>query len=744
MTHLSKKPPDTVLACPRRTEQPVPNPVEVLRIIMKTRYLLLTLTVGLAVVAGGCAGEHSTEENTMTAGENPFFVEWTDPFGAPPFDEIVPVHYVPAYELGMTDHKAEISAIVNNPEAPTFENTIEPLERSGEMLGRVSVFVSNQNGAHTNDETQAVVKEMAPILSAHYTDISLNQELFQRVAAVWDQKSELDLDSEQAMLLKDTYNSFVRNGARLEGEARERMRAINEELSTLGVSFSDNLLAEMNAPALLIEDAADLEGLPDDVVAAAAGVATAAGLDGKWAFNLQRTSWTPFLTYSERRDLREKLYRAYMNLGSNGNEYDNREVAARIAALRVERAQLLGYKTHAEYVLEERMAETPDRVFDLLERVWAPALATAKQEASDLQAMIDAQGGGFKLEPWDWFYYSEMIRAEKYDFDVATVKPYFELNNVLAGTLDVATRLFGITFEERTDIPVYQEDVKVYEVKDADGSHLALLYTDYFARASKRGGAWMNTYREQYKVGGEDIRPLVANHANFSKPVGDDPALLTLDEVKTLFHEFGHALHGILADGTYESLSGTNVYWDFVELPSQMMENWAMHPDVLPTYATHYETGEPIPQELIDKLDATSKFNQGFITGEYVAASLLDMKWHTLTETEQKDALAFEAEVMDEIGMIDSIITRYRTPYFGHVWGGGYASGYYSYLWAEVLDADAFEYFKEQGIFNPELAQSYRENILEPGGSEHPMALYLRFRGQEPSVEPLLARRGFQ
>ena len=389
------------------------------------------------------------------------------------------------------------------------------------------------------------------------------------------------------------------------------------------------------------------------------------------------------------------------------------------------------------------MAETPDRVFDLLNRVWQPAIATAKQEAAELQAMIDSSSGGLSLEPWDWFFYSEKIRTEKYDFDVATVKPYFELNNVLEGTLDVATRLFGITFEERTDIPVYQEDVKVYEVKDADGTHLAVLYTDYFARASKRGGAWMNTYREQYKVDGDDIRPLIANHANFSKPVGGDPALLTLDEVKTLFHEFGHALHGILADGTYESISGTNVYWDFVELPSQMMENWAMHPDVLPTYATHYETGEPIPIELIEKLDATSKFNQGFITGEYVAASLLDMKWHTMTEAEEKDALAYEAEVMDEIGMIPSIIVRYRTPYFGHVWGGGYASGYYSYLWAEVLDADAFEYFKENGIFNAELAKSYRENILEPGGSEHPMKLYLRFRGQEPSVEPLLERRGF-
>jgi len=705
--------------------------------------VFLAWSVAIIALTLGCAGgDEGTQQTAEIAAENPFLVEWDDPFGAPPFDQIVPAHYIPAYEKGMADHKAEIDSIVANAEAPAFENTIEALERSGELLGRVSTYVGNQNGAHTNDETQAVVKEMAPKISAHFTDIALNAELFERVAAVWGQRDDLELDAEQAMLLKQTYKNFLRNGAKLEGEDRDRMRAINEELSKLSVQFSDNLLEEMNSPTLVIEKEADLAGLPEDVMAAAAGVASANDMEGKWAFNLQRTSWTPFLTYSERRDLREKLYRAYMNLGSNDNEYENTEIAGKIAALRVERANLLGYDTHADFVLEERMAETPDRVFELLERVWTPALARAKDEALDLQAMIDSESGDFSLEPWDWWYYAEKVRAEKYDFDVASVKPYFELENVLAGTLDVATRLFGITFEERTDIPVYQEDVKVYEVKDADGSHLAILYTDYFTRASKRGGAWMNTYREQYKVDGDDVRPLVANHANFSKPVGDDPALLTLDEVRTLFHEFGHALHGILADGTYDSLSGTNVYWDFVEMPSQMMENWAMHPEVLPTYAKHYETGEPIPQEMIDKLEASSKFNQGFATTEYVAASLLDMKWHTLTEAEEKDALAFEVEVMDEIGMIPAIITRYRTPYFSHIWAGGYSSGYYSYLWAEVLDADAFEYFEEKGIFDPDLALSYRQNLLEPGGSEHPMELYLRFRGQEPSVEPLLERRG--
>jgi peptidyl-dipeptidase Dcp len=713
-------------------------------VTMKNRRIvsIVGFTTFALLVVGCSSGDKANEQSAETTMENPFLTEWNNPFGAPPFDQIVPAHYIPAYEAGMTDHSAEIEAIVSNPEPATFENTIEVLERSGELLNRVSLYVGNQNGAHTNEETQAVVKEMSPRITAHFTDIALNAGLFERVAAVWEQKDELDLDPEQAMLLKQSYEGFVRNGGKLEGDDKDRMRAINEELTNLSVEFSENQLAEMSPPSLVIEDEADLVGLPHDVIAAAAGVATANELEGKWAFNLQRTSWTPFVTFSDRRDLREQLYTAYTNLGSNNNEYDNQEIASRIGALRVERANLLGYDTHADYVLEQRMAETPDRVFELLERVWTPALAKAKEEAAVLQAMIDKEGGDFELGPWDWWYYAEKVRAEKYEFDASSIKPYFELQNVLAGTLDVATRLFGITFEERADLPVYQQDVKVFEVNDADGSHLGILYTDYFTRASKRGGAWMNTYREQYRVDGEDIRPLVANHANFSKPVGDDPALLTLDEVGTLFHEFGHALHGLLANSTYESLSGTNVYWDYVEMPSQMLENWAMHPEVLPTYAKHYESGEPIPQELIDKLEASGKFNQGFVTTEYVAASLLDMNWHTLTAADQKDALEFEAEVMNEIGMIPTIVTRYRTPYFSHIFAGGYSSGYYSYMWAEVLDADAFEYFEEKGIFDPELARSYRENLLEPGGSVHPMELYLRFRGQEPSVEPLLERRG--
>ncbi len=704
-----------------------------------------SIILAFAAVLSGCgAGPEATEETAMTTDVNPLVGEWGTPFETPPFDRIVPAHYLPAYEQAMANHKAEIAAIANNPEPPTFANTIEAYERSGALLDRVDTYVSNQNSAHTNDQTQAVVKEMAPRLSAHFTDITLDRELYERVAEVWAQRENLDLETEQSMLLGKIHRSFVRNGARLEGAARDRLRAINEELAGLAVQFNDNLLAEMNAPALVLDDESDLAGLPDDVVAAAGGVAEANGLDDAWAFNLQRTSWTPFLTHSERRDLREQLYRAYMSLGSNDNEYDNTAVARRMANLRLERAGLLGYDTHADYVLEERMAQTPDRVFDLLERVWAPAVARAREEAAALQAMIDAEGGGFELQPWDWWHYAEKVRAKKFKFDEASVKPYFELDNVLAGTLEVATRLFGITFEERDDIPVYHEDVTVYEVKDADGSHLAIFYTDYFTRASKRGGAWMNTYREQHTIDGRDVRPLVANHANFSKPIGDDPALLSIDEVRTLFHEFGHALHGMLAAGTYESLSGTDVFWDFVELPSQMMENWAMHPEVLPTYARHVETGEPIPQKLIDKLQAASTFNQGFSTTEYVAASLLDIRWHTLAEEEQREALAFEAEVMQEIGIIPAIVPRYRTPYFAHIFAGGYSAGYYSYMWAEVLDADAFAYFKENGIFNPDLARSYRQNILEPGGSEPPMELYVRFRGREPSVEPLLERRGFE
>jgi peptidyl-dipeptidase Dcp len=597
------------------------------------------------------------------------------------------------------------------------------------------------NSANTNDEIQAIVKEMQPKFSQHRDDILLNEELFARVKAVYEEQ-DLDLTVEESMLLEETYQNFVRNGANLDPEAKAELRELNQELSVLTVQFGENLLEEMNAPALILEDEADLVGLPEGIRAAAARNATELGHEGKWVFTLQRTSWTPFLTYSERRDLREELYGAYTNLCNHGNETDNKELAAKIATLRAQRAALLGYPTHAHYVLERNMAETPDNVNDLLAKLWAPALVRAKSEAAEAQQLINDEGGDFDFAAWDWWYYAEKIRRRKYDFDAETLKPYFVLDNVRAGVFDVANRLFGITFERRTDVPVYHEDVEAYEVRDADGTLLALYYVDYFTRPSKRGGAWMNNFREQSKENGEQIRPIISNVANFTKPGGDQPALLTLDETRTLFHEFGHALHGMLADSTYESLSGTNVRRDFVELPSQMMENWAMDPGVLKSYAKHFETGEPIPDELIEKLQAADKFNQGFATTEYLAASILDMDWHSITGEMEPDSPEFEAATVGRIGLIPEVVSRYRSTYFSHIFAGGYAAGYYSYIWAEVLDADAFEAFEEKGIFDQELARSYRENLLERGGSEPPMALYLRFRGAEPTIEPLLERRG--
>ncbi|MEE9562220.1 MAG: M3 family metallopeptidase [Thermoanaerobaculia bacterium] len=696
--------------------------------------LLALVLCSLGTIA--CAPREETE-----AVDNPFFSEFETPFGAPPFESIREEHYLPASDRGVEEQQAEIEAIVTNPGAPTFANTIEALERSGAMLTRMRSVLFPLNSANTNDEMQAIVKEMQPKFSQHRDDILLNEELFTRVKVVYEEQ-DLDLTVEESMLLEETYQNFVRNGANLDPEAKAELRELNQELSVLTVQFGENLLEEMNAAALILEDEADLAGLPEGVRAAAARNATEQGHEGKWVFTLQRTSWTPFLTYSERRDLREELYGAYTNLCNHGNETDNKELAAKIATRRARRAALLGYPTHAHYVLERNMAETPDNVNDLLAKLWAPALARAKSEAAEAQQLINDEGGDFDFAAWDWWYYAEKIRQRKYDFDAETLKPYFVLDNVRAGVFDVANQLFGLTFERRTDVPVYHEDVEAYEVKDADGTLLALYYVDYFTRPSKRGGAWMNNFREQSKENGEQIRPIISNVANFTKPGGDQPALLTLDETRTLFHEFGHALHGLLADSTYESLSGTNVRRDFVELPSQMMENWAMDPGVLKSYAKHFETGEPIPDELIEKLQAADKFNQGFATTEYLAASILDMDWHSIIGEVEPDSPEFEAATVGRIGLIPEVVSRYRSTYFSHIFAGGYAAGYYSYIWAEVLDADAFEAFKEKGIFDQELARSYRENLLERGGSEPPMALYLRFRGAEPTIEPLLERRG--
>jgi peptidyl-dipeptidase Dcp len=699
------------------------------------------LCLGGALVLGACSGGEP-ETPSARSSDNPLLSEWRTPFEAPPFEEIRERHYRPAFEKGMQEQLAEIAAIVENAEAPTFENTVEVLERTGRTLVRVNRVFSGLNSAHTNDELQALAKEINPRLARHLDDILMNAALFARVKAVYGQRDEIERTPEQRKLLDETYRDFVRGGSNLDEDRKARLRSINEELSRLSTQFGENLLKEMNSIALLIDDEGDLADLPQSVRDAAADTAADQGQQGKWGFTLQRTSWTPFLQFSERRDLRQKLYESYTHLGSNDNQYDNKALATRIAALRAERAALLGYETHADFVLEKNMAERPDRVTAFLDELWRPSLAKAKAERAELQAMVKREGGDFELAAWDWWFYTEKLRLAKFDFDEQVVKPYLQLENVLQAAFDVAHKLFGVVFEIRTGVPVYHPDVRAYEVVDADGTHLGLFYVDYFTRQSKEGGAWMGNYREQWKEGGRDIRPIVYNVCNFSKPSAGQPALLGLDEARTLFHEFGHALHGLLANGTYESLSGTNVSRDFVEFPSQMMENWAFAPEVLPIYARHHESGEPIPDDLIEKLQKAKQFNQGFSTAEYLAASILDMRWHTLRDATERDPLAFETEVMQAIGMIPEISSRYRTPYFGHIFGGGYSAGYYSYVWAEVLDADAFEAFKQRGLFDPDLALSYRKNILEAGDSEPPMELYKRFRGAEPSIEPLLARRG--
>jgi len=701
------------------------------------RNLLIIIVAGLLMFS--CS---SNQQKEMTTNENPFFAEYGTPFEVPVFDQINPEHYMPAFEEAMKKQLAEIDAIVNNPKSPTFENTMVARDLSGEMLTNVSSVFFNTSSAVTNEEIQKISKEVAPLLSAHRDNIALNEKLFEKVKVVYEQKENLVLNTEQMMLLDKTYKSFVRGGANLAGEEKTKFREINKELSILTVQFGENLLAETNDFQLIIDNKDNLSGLPQFVINMGADDAKAAGLDGKWLFTLNKPSLIPFLQYADKRELREKIFKAYTNRGNNDNDKDNKAIAAKIASLRVQRANLLGYKTHAHYVLDNNMAKTPENVYKLMDQVWEAAVPMANQEAIELQKMIDVEGVSFQLEAWDWWYYAEKLRKQKYDLDDEQLKPYFELSNVRQGMFTVANNLWGLTFKVRDDLPKPHEDAIAYEVFDTDGSHQAILYMDFFPRASKRAGAWMSSYRKQYIKDGEFITPVITMVMNFSKPSGDTPSLLTFEEVSTMFHEFGHALHGMLSDCTYEMLSGTSVSRDFVELPSQIMENWAGEREVLKLYAKHYKTGEIIPDELINKMEASSKFNQGFITVEFTAAAYLDMNWHTLTEPVEKNTLEFEKESMDKIGLIPEIVVRYRSPYFAHIFAGGYSSGYYGYQWAAVLDADAFEAFKETGLFDKATAEAFRKNILEMGGTDDPMKLYKQFRGAEPSTEPMLKRKG--
>ncbi|MGB5875498.1 MAG: M3 family metallopeptidase [Bacteroidota bacterium] len=693
----------------------------------------MTLT-GLIVSMSGCGADR-----------NPFFTEWDTPHGTPPFNLISTDHYQPAFEKGMSLHNEEIQLIATNQISPTFQNTIEALDRSGAALQRVENVFDAMLSSMNSDELQELAEEIVPRMSKHEDAILLNDELFQRVKTVYEQKDSLSLNTEHQRLLKKWYRRFVRGGALLAPDQKERFSKINEELSVLSLKFSNNILAENNRFELVIEDTADLDGLSDAAISAAAEAAAERGHEGKWVFTLHKPSMIPFLQYSTRRDLREQIYDGYINKGNHDDSLDNKGVISRITNLRIERAHLLGHATHADYVLEETMAQTPDRVYELLGKLWSPALKKARREVADMQKIIREEGGNFRLQPSDWWYYAEKVKKARYDLDEEMLRPYFELDNVRTGVFDLATNLFGITFTPRTDITVYHEEVEVFEVKEADGSHIGILYVDYFPRASKTGGAWMGSFRKQYRLDGKNVSPVIYNVGNFTKPTADEPSLLRVEEVETLFHEFGHALHGLLSQCTYRTISGTDVARDFVELPSQIMENWAFEPEVLRQYARHYRTGEPIPDELIAKIKESRTFNQGFKTVEYLAASFLDMDWSTLADGYQGHVISFEDHSMDGIRLISEIVPRYRTPYFLHMFAWEYSAGYYSYIWAEVLDADAFQAFKEAGdIFDKKTATAYRENILARGGTDEEMTLYAKFRGKEPSIEPLLERRGLK
>lgn len=687
---------------------------------------------------------YSCNKTSSTGNDNPFFTEYDTPNGVPPFDKIKAEHFLPAFEEGIKQQAAEIDSITNNPEPATFENTLVALDESGQMLRKVSAVFNGLTGAETDSVLQKIDQEITPKLTEHGDNIVLNEKLFARIKAIHDDTTRTDYTTEQKMLINKYYKRFVRSGILLDADKQARMREINKELGLLALNFNNNLLAETANYQLVIENKEDLSGLPQDVIDAAAQTAEAKGLAGKWVFTLSKPSWVPFLQYADNRELREKLYKAMYNRGDNDNENDNKAIISKIINLRLEKANLLGYKTHADFVLEETMAKTPANAMKLLNEVWTYAIAQAKVESTDLQALAKKEGQDIKLESWDWWYYAEKLRKEKYALDEDELKPYFKADNVRDGVFAVANKLYGINFKELSGIPVYQEDVKVFEVTDADGSFIGILYLDYYAREGrKRNGAWMSSFRSQEVRKGEFIHPIIYNVGNFNPPIGDKPSLLTLEQVETLFHEFGHGLHGLLSKCTYSSLSGTSVPRDFVELPSQVMEHWAFEPEVLKMYAKHYQTGEVIPDELIKKIQNSTYFNQGFATTEFVAAAILDMKWHTVEKQQDFDVRKFEKDAMSEIGLISEIIPRYRTTYFSHI-VGGYSAGYYSYMWSEVLDADAFHAFIEAGnIFDQKTAKSFRENVLSKGGTDEPMTLYKKFRGAEPNPIYLLQNRGF-
>jgi peptidyl-dipeptidase Dcp len=675
--------------------------------------------------------------------DNPFFSKYDTPFEVPPFEKIKIAHFMPAYLKGIEDHNKEIDAIINNPKEPTFANTIKTMEYSGELLQKVGRVFGILSGANTNDSLQTLNKDLSPLLSRHRDDIGLNEMLFGRIKKVYENKDKFKLTDEEKKLLDDTYKDFVRNGAALSPGDKEKLRKINEELSMLSIKFGENMLTETNSFNLVIDKKEDLSGLPEGVISQAATMAKTLKMDGKWVFTLQVPSWTPFLQYSTRRDLREKLFTGYFMRGDNDNDHDNKAIITKIAKLRVERSHLLSFKSFADFTLERNMAKTPQKVFDFLSQVWTAATPVAKAEAAAQQELIKKDGGKFKLEPWDWWYYTEKIRQEKYNLSDEITKPYFRIDNVMEGMFYVANQLYGLNFTKRTDIPKYHPDVEIFEVT-RNSNHVGILMIDNYPRISKRGGAWCGALRGQSRnIKGKMISPLVYMVTNSTPPSVDKPSLLTPDDANTLFHEFGHALNQLLSNITYPG--SASLPRDFVELPSQIMEHWVLEPEVLKVYAKHYQTGEVIPAEIVEKLDKSSKFNMGFITVEYLAAALLDMEYHALTEPVDLDIRSFEKTAMDKYGLIPEIKPRYRSTYFRHIFDGGYAAGYYGYIWCEILDADAFQAFKETGnIFNKEVAAKFENEILSKRGTRDPLEMYMAFRGKEQVIDALLKNRGLK
>ena len=696
-----------------------------------------------AITLAACSSNN--EPKTETESLNPFLTEYTTPFQVPPFDQIKNEHYLPAFEAGIAEQQAEVEAISNNTEPATFENTILPFDKSGQTLDRVSNVFFNLNECLTDDEMMAIAEQVLPLLSKHSDAIMMNPKLFERIDHVYQHRNEMGLDNQQIRVVEKYHQDFIRSGAGLNAEQQAELSQINEQLSTLSLQYGNNLLKENSGYKLVIEDEKDLAGLPQTSIDAAAEQAKNEGMEGKWMFTLSKPSLIPFLQFADNRSLREQMYRAYYNRGDNNNEYDNKQLVNEMVNLRVKKAKLFGYDNYADYVLAVNMAQDSKTVDKFLIDIFNPAQQLAQKELAEMQAIADTEGANFKLAGWDWWYYAEKLRKAKYDFDENYIKPYLTVDNVRNGMFMAANKLYGITFTQNTNLPVYFPGVETYEVKEANGDFLGILYMDYYPRESKSGGAWCTSFRESgYDINGKKIYPVVSLVMNFTPASGDTPALLTWDETETMWHEFGHSLHAFFSDGLYDRTCG-NVPHDYVELPSQIMENWVAEPEVIRMYAKHYKTGEVMPDSLIAKIENSALFNQGFMTTELIAASILDMKYHELTEPQTLDVDTFEQQQMNAIGLMSEILPRYRSTNFSHIFSGGYSAGYYAYTWAEVLDKDAFNYFKTSGnLFNPELATSFRKNCLQECGNDEGMVQYRKFRGQDPDNEPYLRARGLK